>query len=295
LNAENLSWDDLVTDAKTEETIVEYIDPEEQSFSMIAMKPDDVVKKADSNYIYKYTHCEIHPSTIFGILASCIPFPEHNQSPRNTYQCIDMNEMVYMSNGKKMAIKDVKIGDNVVTYNPDTFELSNTRVVNHFVRKNEFPVYKLTTISGREIIATEDHKFTTNNGWKTIKDMIDNPELKVGVFDMVYNALSITFVGIESIVPVSDRLISDIEVESENHSFIAGNGFASSNCAMGKQAMGMYVTNYQNRMDKTAYVLTYPSRPLVDTRVMGMIKLDQIPSGSAVIVAIMTYSGTFGL
>ena len=291
INSECLSWDDLVTDAKTEETILEYIDPEEQSFSMIAMKPDDVVKKADSNYIYKYTHCEIHPSTIFGILASCIPFPEHNQSPRNTYQCIDMNEMVYMSNGKKIMIKDVKIGDNVVTYNPDTFELSNTRVVNHFVRKNEFPVYKLTTISGREIIATEDHKFTTNNGWKTIKDMIEDPELKVGVFDMVFNALSITFVGIESIVHVSDRLISDIEVESENHSFIAGNGFASSNCAMGKQAMGMYVTNYQNRMDKTAYVLTYPSRPLVDTRVMGMIKLDQIPSGSAVIVAIMTYSG----
>jgi intein/homing endonuclease len=115
---------------------------------MIAMKPADLVKKEDTNFIYKFTHCEIHPSTIFGILASCIPFPEHNQSPRNTYQC-----------------------------------------------------------------------------------------------------------------------------------------------AMGKQAMGMYVTNYQNRMDKTAYVLTYPSRPLVDTRVMGMIKLDQIPSGSAVIVAIMTYSG----
>ena len=36
---------------------------------------------------YRYTHREIHPSTIFGILASCIPFPEHNQSPRNTYQC----------------------------------------------------------------------------------------------------------------------------------------------------------------------------------------------------------------
>ena len=35
----------------------------------------------------KYTHSEIHPSTIFGLLASCIPFPDHNQSPRNTYQC----------------------------------------------------------------------------------------------------------------------------------------------------------------------------------------------------------------
>ena len=30
---------------------------------------------------------EIHPSTIFGVLASCIPFPDHNQSPRNCYQC----------------------------------------------------------------------------------------------------------------------------------------------------------------------------------------------------------------
>ena len=33
------------------------------------------------SYIYKYTHCEIHPSTIFGILASCIPFLMHESHP----------------------------------------------------------------------------------------------------------------------------------------------------------------------------------------------------------------------
>lgn len=33
-----------------------------------------------------YTHCEIHPALILGIMASIIPFPDHNQSPRNTYQ-----------------------------------------------------------------------------------------------------------------------------------------------------------------------------------------------------------------
>ena len=53
----------------------------------------------------------------------------------------------------------------------------------------------------------------------------------------------------------------------------------------------MYVTNYDLRMDKTAYVLSYPMRPLVDTRIMNLIELNKVPSGCQVIVAIMTHSG----
>ena len=142
-----LYWNDLLYTGKLSESIIEYIDSYEQNACMIAMEPE-VLKSYDSKYIVHYTHCEIHPSTIFGILASCIPFPENNQSPRNTYQS-----------------------------------------------------------------------------------------------------------------------------------------------AMGKQAIGMYVTNYDNRMDKTAYVLSYPMRPLVDTRLMNIIQLNTIPSGEQVIVAIMSHSG----
>jgi len=145
INSE-LNWDHLLTSSKIEDSIIEYVDPDEQNWSMIATSPKDLFEKNDK--MYNYTHCEIHPSTMFGVLASCIPFPEHNQSPRNTYQC-----------------------------------------------------------------------------------------------------------------------------------------------AQGKQAMGVYVTNYENRMDKTAYVLNYPARPLVDTRIMNMIQLNKIPSGCNVIVAIMTHTG----
>jgi len=299
IDAREIGWDDLLTHmsagdagaaAEASHGVIEYIDPDEQAFSMIAMRPHHLYRNetdTTSPYKYRYSHCEIHPSTIFGVLASCIPFPEHNQAPRNTYQCLDVNETVQMSDGRRVAIKDVKVGDEVITYHPTTFEVSTTKVVNHFIQENTHPVYKISTISGREIIATEDHRFSTNAGWKTVKEMMEDPELKVGVFD----ELRIIFVPIQSIVPVSNRMVSDIEVESDNHSFIAGDGFASSNCAMGKQAIGIYVTNYQRRMDKTAYVLTYPHRPLVDTRLMQMIQLAEIPSGAPLIVAIMSYTG----
>ena len=146
LKNNEIGWDNLLIGDDDKNSIIEYIDSDEQSWSMIATTPKDLINL--SNKIYKFTHCEIHPSTIFGVLASCIPFPEHNQSPRNCYQC-----------------------------------------------------------------------------------------------------------------------------------------------AQGKQAMGVYVTNYENRMDKTAYVLNYPTRPLVDTRVMNLIQLNKIPSGTNVIVAIMTHTG----
>jgi DNA-directed RNA polymerase II subunit RPB2 len=55
--------------------------------------------------------------------------------------------------------------------------------------------------------------------------------------------------------------------------------------------MGVYATNFNERMDKTAYVLTYPTRPLVDTRVMNLIKLNESPSGCNINVAIMTHTG----
>ena len=191
LKNNKITWDDLFTNCKIPEAVLEYIDPEEQSFSMIATKPKDLIQDPN-NFIHKYTHCEIHPSTIFGVVASCIPYPDHNQSPRNTYQCLDVNETVLLTNGVKIPIKDVKIGDDVVCFHPETLEVSYTKIVNHYVRETDKTIYKVKTITNKEIIATEDHKFMTLEGWKQVGEFVEND----------------TYIGI---MPNPDNIPEDIE------------------------------------------------------------------------------------
>jgi DNA-directed RNA polymerase beta subunit len=292
-----LGWNDLLTNFHTGDSIIEYIDVEEQGFAMIAMKDKNELTMRTEKY--NYTHCEIHPSTIFGVLASCIPFPEHNQAPRNTYECLDIEEEVWMADGRKKAIKDVVVGDYVLTFHPQTLAITTTKVVRQFIIPEKTKRYKIKTVSGKEIIATADHKFMAKywdkiNDWMLVSAMIyfiKNYEsnIEIGFFDEKTSQCH--FVTVKSIEETEDGFVSDIEVESENHSFIAGSGFLSSNCAQLKQAIGVYALNFDQRMDKTAYVMAYPSRPLVDTRVMNFMNMHKAPSGCQIHVAIMTHTG----
>ena len=209
-----ISWDDLLTNCKVDEAVIEYVDPEEQSFSMIATKPKDIIGENDGIHIYKFTHCEIHPSTIFGVVASCIPYPDHNQSPRNTYQCLDINETVLLSNGEKKMIKDIQIGNEVVCFNPETMDISYTKVINHYIRETDKKVYKIKTLSGREIIATQDHKFMTSEGWCEVQNMSIN-ETKIGIMPYQQNIKT----------DKTDTVITSILDEVQFRWFFNENGF----------------------------------------------------------------------
>ncbi|KAG0004534.1 DNA-directed RNA polymerase III core subunit ret1 [Modicella reniformis] len=74
LSAGKLSFDDFLRLG-----LLEYLDVNEESDSNIALYEREIIPES--------THVEIEPFTILGAVAGLIPYPHHNQSPRNTYQC----------------------------------------------------------------------------------------------------------------------------------------------------------------------------------------------------------------
>ena len=69
-----ITFDDLVRYG-----VVDFLDVNEEDNSLIALRPENITPQ--------HTHVEIDPFTILGVVAGIIPFPHHNQSPRNLFQC----------------------------------------------------------------------------------------------------------------------------------------------------------------------------------------------------------------
>ncbi len=68
-----ISYEDLLYKG-----LVELVDANEEENCYIALHQEDVARE--------HTHLEVFPAAVFGVSASMIPYPEHNQSPRNTYE-----------------------------------------------------------------------------------------------------------------------------------------------------------------------------------------------------------------
>ncbi|KXN92694.1 DNA-directed RNA polymerase III subunit RPC2, partial [Leucoagaricus sp. SymC.cos] len=74
LKAKTLTFNDFLRKG-----LIEYLDVNEENDTYIALYESDITLQT--------THLEIEPFTLLGAVAGLIPYPHHNQSPRNTYQC----------------------------------------------------------------------------------------------------------------------------------------------------------------------------------------------------------------
>ena len=72
------------------------------------------------------------------------------------------------------------------------------------------------------------------------------------------------------------------------HNPVTRNSFS---CGQSKQAVSMYHTNYQMRIDKMGVILNYGQIPLIKSRYLEYINNEEIPYGVNAIVAIMCYTG----
>ncbi len=84
---------DEFSDLESSKAIIEYIDTAEEETALIST--DHAFEKSKP-----YTHVEIHPSLLLGVMGNQIVFPENNQLPRDLFSCGQSKQAVslYSSN-----------------------------------------------------------------------------------------------------------------------------------------------------------------------------------------------------
>jgi len=86
--------DKIEESLRKHQSVLDYVDTVEEEAALIATNTDDLRK---SKY---YTHLEIDPSLILGVMGNLIIYPEHNPLPRNSFSCGQSKQAVsvYHSN-----------------------------------------------------------------------------------------------------------------------------------------------------------------------------------------------------
>ena len=82
--------DDVYQMLQKNKAVIDYIDTAEEESALIAIRQEDLKK---SKY---YTHIEIDPSLILGVMGNLIIYPENNPLPRNSFSCGQSKQAVSM-------------------------------------------------------------------------------------------------------------------------------------------------------------------------------------------------------
>ena len=133
-NQDNKNLEEIYKVLQKSKSILEYVDTSEEESALIAMYPDDLKK---SKF---YTHIEIDPSLILGVMGNQIIYPEYNPFPRDAFSCGQSKQAVsvYHSNYQ------MRIDKMGVLLNYGQIPLIKSRYL-EYINKEEQP-YGVNTI-----------------------------------------------------------------------------------------------------------------------------------------------------
>jgi len=80
LNIKDLYSTTSLDTLQANQAVIEYIDTAEYEVALVCINYNDLSKKP-------YTHMEIHPSLILGVMGNQVIFPENNPLPRDLFSC----------------------------------------------------------------------------------------------------------------------------------------------------------------------------------------------------------------
>lgn len=102
----------------------------------------------------------------------------HIVATEKVHGCVHADTKVMMVNGEEKTIKELQIGDKVLTYNTTTNEFEEDRVLHHQVKQNNLNWVELEFDNGRTIKCTEDHKILTKNrGYVEAINLTDHDDI----------------------------------------------------------------------------------------------------------------------
>jgi DNA-directed RNA polymerase II subunit RPB2 len=216
---------------------------------------------------------------------------------------IEHNEIYIYSDAGRLTRPIYYIEDNKLSFeNKEFLELLDKNkiiwedLISGFLNKSDINfntknnlIYEIKNLYNNLKLGNEENIIDKLNRYKSIIDYVDTSEEENSLIAVDYDDLKKNkkYTHLEIDPSLILGIMGNLIIYPEHNPF-PRNAFS---CGQSKQAVSVYHSNYQMRIDKMGVVLNYGQIPLVKSRYLDYINNEQQPYGVNAIVAIMCYTG----
>jgi len=217
---------------------------------------------------FDYEHNEVHIYTDAGRLTRPVYYIENGKASYDRKEILDL------------------VNNGTITWEQIITGLKNKSDPNFSSKNNKlYDLVKLYPDFGKE----QESIFNNLQKYKSIVDYVDTSEEESSLIAVTEEELKKNkyYTHIEIDPSLILGVMGNQIIYPENNP-VTRNSFS---CGQSKQAVSVYHSNYQMRIDKMGVILNYGQTPLIKSRYMEYINNEEQSYGVNAIVAIMCYTG----